>query len=67
MIGIGDYTITLCCTDYMLTTSLAHDPVYDQHLAKKVALATDEVWYKQFRKEMQKNTPIYIAIVQHQS
>ena len=27
--NIGDHTITLCCTDYILTTSLTHDPVHD--------------------------------------
>ena len=29
VLDIGDSTITLCCNDYMLTTSLTHDPVYD--------------------------------------
>ena len=28
VIGVGDYTITLCCTNYMLTTSLIYDPIY---------------------------------------
>ena len=29
VLDIGDHTITLCCTDYTLTTSLIHDPVHD--------------------------------------
>ena len=29
VLDIGDCTITLHCTDYMLTTNLTHDPVYD--------------------------------------
>ena len=29
VLHIGDCTITLCCSDYMLTTSLTHDTVYD--------------------------------------
>ena len=29
VLDIGDHTITLCCTDYMLTNSLTGDPVYD--------------------------------------
>ena len=29
MLDIGDLTITLCCADYMLTTSLTYYPVYN--------------------------------------
>ena len=29
VLDIGDCIITLHCADYMLTTSLTHDPVYD--------------------------------------
>ena len=29
VLDIGDCTITLYCADYILTTSLAHDPVYN--------------------------------------
>ena len=30
MLDIGDcVAITLCCTNYMLSISLTHDPVYD--------------------------------------
>ena len=29
VLDIGDHTITLHCTDYMLTTSLTHDPVHN--------------------------------------
>ena len=29
VLDIGDSTITLHCTDYMLITSLTHDPVHD--------------------------------------
>ena len=29
VLDIGNHTITLHCTDYMLTTSLTHDPVHD--------------------------------------
>ena len=29
VLDIRDSTITLCYTDYMLTTSLTHDPVHD--------------------------------------
>ena len=29
VLDIGDHIITLCCTDYMLTTSLTCNPVYD--------------------------------------
>ena len=29
VLDIGDHTITLHCTNYMLTTSLTHDPVYN--------------------------------------
>ena len=29
VLDIGDHTITLCCTDYTLTTSLTRDPVYN--------------------------------------
>ena len=46
VLDIDDHTITLCCTDYMLTTSLTHGLVYDQHLAKIIALATTELLYK---------------------
>ena len=28
VLDISDHTITLHCADYMLTTSLTHDPVY---------------------------------------
>ena len=28
VLDIGNRTITLCYTDYMLTTSLTHDPVH---------------------------------------
>ena len=28
VLDIGDHTITLHCSDYMLTTSLTNDPVY---------------------------------------
>ena len=65
MLDIGDHTIILRCTDYMLTISLTHDPVHDKCLAKIVAPAAAEVSYKHFRKEMQKNTLTYVAIVQH--
>ena len=65
VLDIGDCTITLGCADYMLTTSLTHDPVYNQHFARIVAPATTEILYKQFMRGMQKNTSMYIAIVQH--
>ena len=29
VLDLGDCTITLCCADYTLTTSLSHDPVYE--------------------------------------
>ena len=29
VLDIGDHTITLCCTVYMLTTSLTYDPVHN--------------------------------------
>ena len=29
VLDIGDHTITLHCTDYILTTSPNHDPVHD--------------------------------------
>ena len=29
VLNIGNHTINLHCTDYMLTTSLTHDHVYD--------------------------------------
>ena len=29
VLDVGDHTITLYCTDYTLTTSLTHDPVYN--------------------------------------
>ena len=29
VLDIGDCTITLHCADYMMTTSLTHDPIYD--------------------------------------
>ena len=67
VLDISDHTITLCCTDFMLTTSLTHDPVHDLHLAKKVAPATTGILYKQFRQEIQKDIPTYIAVVQHHS
>ena len=38
IVDISDRTITLCCTDYMLTTSLTYDPVYDLCLEKIVVL-----------------------------
>ena len=28
VLDIGDYTITLHCTDYMLTTNLTYDPIH---------------------------------------
>ena len=29
MLDVSDSIITLCCTDYMLTTSLTHDPIHN--------------------------------------
>ena len=29
VLDIGDCTITLCCTNYKLTTSLTHNPIHD--------------------------------------
>ena len=50
VLDISNCIITLYCADYMLTTSLTHDPIDNQNLAKIVALATPEISYKQFGK-----------------
>ena len=65
VLDIGNHIITLHCTDYMLTNSLNHDPLHNYNLAKIVAPAATEVSYMKFRKEMQRDTLIYIDIVQH--
>ena len=65
MLNIGDCISTLHCADYMHTNSLSYDPVYDKCLMKIVVPATTGVSYKQFRKEVKKNSPAYIVIVQH--
>ena len=46
VLDIGDSTITLHCADYMLNTSLTHDPVHDYLLTNIVAPAIIEVSYK---------------------
>ena len=65
VLNISDHTITLHRADYMLTTSLTHDPIDDYRMAKIVVLATTELLHKEYRKEVQKNTPRHVAIVQH--
>ena len=67
VLDIGDHTITLHCDDNMLTTSLTHDLLLDWCLAKIVALVATGVLYKKIWKEMEKNTPTYITLVQYQS
>ena len=46
VLDIGDSTITLYCADYMLTTNLTRDYVYDYHLTKIDVPATMEILYK---------------------
>ena len=43
VLDIGDHTITLHCANYMLTTSLTCNPVYNHCLAKIVVLADTEI------------------------
>ena len=46
VLNVGDCTITLHCTDYMLTTRLTGDPVYNKNLEKIVMPTTTKVLYK---------------------
>ena len=67
VLGIGDHIMTLHCTDYMITTSLTCDPAHDWCFERIVVLAATEILYKQYRKEIWKNTLMYIAIVHYRS
>ena len=60
VLDIGNYTITLCCANYMLTTSLTHDPVYDQHLDKIIAPANTKTSYKKNQeRDVERYTNVY--------
>ena len=67
VLDVGDCTINLYGTDYMLITSLTHDPVCNKHLENIVSPATTEILYKKIRKKVWKDIPIYIATVQYHS
>ena len=46
VLDIGDHTITLCCTDYMLTTSLADSPIFTlSHIYSQVSLKSPSKTY----------------------
>ena len=63
VLDMGDHTIILGCADYMLMSSLTYDSVYDWCLMKIAAPAATKVLYKQFCKEIKKNTLMYISVV----
>ena len=45
VLDIGNCTITLHCVDYILTTSLAYNPVYIYNLAKIIVLVATRIFY----------------------
>ena len=67
VLNLGNYKILLNCANYILTVSLTYEPTQNKHLASIAILATKELLYKEYKKGVWNNIPLYAIVMQHHS